>query len=226
MRACSSRALPHASGVACAAVCVLLGACKQGTDGTGTLVGVYAVRGVLVENSCGTTALPTPSPLEYNVEIREDHGVGYWMPAKSSQNAGSLTTRGEFSFSATQSAVLSMTQGGQQLQPTDFQTLQPDFDLQKKTCAVTSMRRISGSLQRRNAADGGFVTEIGSVDAGADDDLVGTDIVEIAPSAGSDCNASLSALGGTYLALPCGARYLLTGTLAAAANLNGTGTQK
>jgi hypothetical protein len=221
MRACSSRTLPHASGAACAVVCVLLGACKEGTA-TGTLVGVYAVRGVLVENSCGTTALPTPSPLEYNVEIREDHGVGYWVPAKSPQNAGSLTARGEFNFSATQSAVLSMTQAGQQLQPNDFQTLQPDFDLQKKTCAVTSMRRISGSLQRRNAADGGGVAEIGSADAGEDDDLVGTDIVQISPSAGSDCNSSLSALGGTYLALPCGARYLLTGTLAAAANINGT----
>jgi hypothetical protein len=197
---------------AAAGALVTLGACAQGTT-SGTLVGDYVVRGVLVQNGCGADALPTPSPLDYNLEIREDTGVGYWAPSKQTQITGSLNAQGQFSFSVSQSTVLSQTQAGQNLQPNNFMTQQPDFDLQTKTCAVTSVHTITGSLRRRNAADGGGVAQLGPADAGTEADLTADDVVDVSPSAGSDCNSSLMALGGTYLSLPCTVHYVLTGTL-------------
>jgi hypothetical protein len=201
------------------AIATLVGACNESTP-SGTLVGFYAVQGVLTENSCGQSALPAASPLKFDVQIREDDGVGYWRQAKQGDSTGSLNARGEFRFSVSQTKVLSSGQMGQgQLQPNNFITLMPDPDLQQpRTCAITIRETVSGSLRRRNAADGGAVVEVSGVDAAAsstEDDLSADHIIDVAPSAGSDCNMALMALGGSYLALPCDARYTLRGTLLA-----------
>jgi hypothetical protein len=211
----------------CVGALLLLG-CNAGKS-TGSLVGDYDVRGVLAENSCGQTALPTVNPLDYAVELREDNGIGYWIPDKQTQNTGSLDSSGAFSFSVSQTAqygapattsttsqTATSSQPGQNaqqnLQPNDFTSLQPDFDLkQPAPCVLTSRETIIGVVHRRDAADGGAVIEL--PDAGSDDDLSGDDTIEITPAAGADCTAALSLSGGTYLALPCLAHYVLHGTL-------------
>jgi hypothetical protein len=207
----------------CVGALLLLG-CNTGKS-TGSLVGDYDVRGVLAENSCGQTALPTVNPLEYLVELREDNGIGYWIPDKQTQNTGSLDGSGAFSFSVSQTAQYGAStttpnatgyQAGQtttpNLQPNDFISLQPDFDLkQPANCVLTSRETITGMLRRRDAADGGAV--IALADAGSEDDLIGDDTIEITPAAGADCTAALSLNGGTYLALPCLAHYVLHGSL-------------
>jgi hypothetical protein len=195
-------------------VAVLSIACNESAP-TGTLVGFYTVQGVLIENSCGQSALPAVTPLKFDVQIREDGGVGYWSQAKQAQSTGSLNSRGEFRFSASTTKVVSSGQPGQ-LQPSNFTSLQPDFDLQQqRTCALTVRETITGSLQRRNAADGGAVVELAPGDAAVSgsNDLDAEHVIEVTPSAGSDCNLALTAFGGNYLALPCGARYVLQGSL-------------
>jgi hypothetical protein len=197
---------------------VLLVACNESAP-TGTLVGFYGVQGVLVENSCGQSALPAVSPLKFDVQIREDGGVGYWSQTKQAQSTGSLNSRGEFRFSTSLTKVVSSGQPGQtQLQPSNFTSLQPDFDLQQRSCALTVRETITGSVQRRNAADGGAIVEVSAADAavGGSNDLEAEHLIEVTPSAGSDCNLVLAAFGGNYLALPCGARYVLHGNLQAA----------
>jgi hypothetical protein len=200
------------------AISALAGGCNPG-GGThaGVLVGGYAVRGVLSENTCGQMGLPAQNPLMFDVEIREDNGIGYWLPSKASSNTGSFNARGGFHFAASQNKILSRRLANPTLQPSNFASQQPDFDLQQTTCAVSMIETISGTVRRRDAADGGGVIEVDvAADAAANDttdDLVGEDVIDVAPTAGSDCDADLTAFGGSYLALPCRARYALTGTL-------------
>jgi hypothetical protein len=206
-----------------AAACAVC-ACKQGAP-AGTLVGDYDVRGVLVENTCGQAALPTTNPLQFNVELREDQGVGYWVPSKMAQNTGSLSVDGAFRFAvSTTQQVSQTTQANNNLQPSDFRTLDPDFDLKKATCALTTMQTVTGALRRRLAADGGVVDTGNTADAAATatDDLTAEHLIVVSPTTGSDCNAVLTTFGGNFQNLPCQARYELTGKLigAAASNSN------
>jgi hypothetical protein len=195
------------------AVAVLSIACNESTP-TGTLVGIYTVQGVLIENSCGQSALPAVTPLKFDVQIREDGGIGYWSRAKQAASTGSLNSRGEFRFSTSSTKVVSSGQPGQ-LQPSNFTSLQPDFDLQQRTCALTVRETITGSVRRRNAADGGAIIELSQGDAAvsSSNDLDAEHVIEVTPSAGSDCNLALTAFGGNYLVLPCNARYVLQGSL-------------
>jgi hypothetical protein len=196
-------------------------ACSAGSP-AGTLVGQYNVTGVLVENTCGQTALPTANPLSFAVEIREANGVGYWVPAKSSQNMGSVREDGTFSFTLSQSSVVNQTSAGDNLQPSDFVGAQPDFDLQKRSCVVTTQQSVTGTLHRRVAADGG-VAYAALSDGGSDDDLTGENTIMVTPAPGSDCTTALAALGGAWLALPCDARYELSGKLSGVSNVAGNG---
>jgi hypothetical protein len=206
---------------ACCALGLALGALAAGCNAAGThagvLVGVYAVRGVLSENTCGQTGLPAANPLVFDVEIREDDGIGYWQPSKASSNTGSFNASGGFRFATSQTKILSMGPANPVLQPSNFTSQTPDFDLQQTTCAVSMVETITGGVRRRDAADGGGIMQIElAADAAVSDssaDLVGEDLIDVAPTAGSDCNADLTAFGGSYLALPCHARYALTGTL-------------
>ena len=192
---------------------VLLGACTGNAAPPGTLVGKYAIRGVLTENTCGLSGLPTVNPLEFNVELREDEGLGYWVQAKSASNSGRLATDGTFRFSVSQTQLLSSTTSAKQLEPSDFRAPDTEFDLQKTTCAVSIVETIEGSLMRRQDAEGRIVTSTSASSSGAVADLVADDTIQVTPSAGSDCNSQLAALGGKYLALPCQASYELHGAL-------------
>lgn len=193
-------------------------ACSQGTK-PGTLVGSYAVHGVLVENTCGQSALPTSNPLDFVVEIRTDSGVAYWIPNKATQNTGTLNSTGAFRFTMSDTALVEGSAGMRQLEPNDFLSAKPDFDLngEARACALTRKQTVSGKLARR--LKDGMVNETGAVDQDAasdtefPDDLSAEHVIEVTPSSGSDCTAALAALGGTFLALPCSARYVLSGSL-------------
>ena len=205
------------SGVALAAAA---SGCKNAIEDA-DLVGVYSIKGVLTENSCGQTALPAPNPLEYRVEIREKDGVGYWVPTKQSQNLGSLSAEGQFRFALTQTQIYGMAAPPID-QPADFfpaSNGRNDPDLtQNQTqaqCVLTVRQTVTGSLRRRNAADGGGIVELVSDEDGSD--LSADNVIDVMPSSGSNCNDALAAFGGAYLALPCGARYVMHGTLAGTA---------
>jgi hypothetical protein len=178
-------------------------------------VGSYSVHGVLVENSCGQLALPTASPLDFVVEIRQDAGLAYWTPNNSPQNAGSLSSAGMFRFTMSQTQVVNDDTTTQSLEPADFQNGRGDFDLTgKRVCALTMKQTVLGSLKRR-LKNGAVESAGGATDAGEANaqDLVAEHVIELTPTSGSDCTRALMALGGTYRVLPCEARYDLTGTL-------------
>ena len=185
-----------------------LGACAQGTS-PGNLVGRYAVHAVLVENTCGG-GLPASATLDFQVELREQDGVGYWVQAKSARNAGSLGSDGAFRFTVSRTAVVSQAKPAL-LEPSDFLSTDPDRDLkQQRGCAVTTKETLAGNLQRWRKADGSVTA---NADAGSGDDLSAEHRIEVSPSSGSDCDSALAAYGGAYNALPCEARYQLRGAL-------------
>lgn len=200
---------------------VSLSACGQGTK-PGALVGSYAVHGVLVENTCGQSALPTSNPLDFVVEIRTDAGVAYWIPNKATQNTGTLNGTGAFRFTMSDTALVEGSANMRQLeQPSDFLSAKPDFDLQSedRACVLTRKQTVSGKLARR-LKDGvvdasGAAEQAAAADSDSDsaEDLSAEHVIEVTPSSGSDCNAALAALGGSFLALPCSARYVLSGSL-------------
>lgn len=194
--------------------CAVVSGCGVGTR-PGELIGSYSVHAVLVENSCGQTALPTTNPLDFVVEIREDDGVAYWIPSKSPQNTGTLSMKGGFRFSMSETQVVEGSGTVQDLQPSDFQTGRGDFDLQQApVCALTLKQTVTGTLQRRlDHGNGAAEVSVDAAVATSGEDLSAEHLIEVTPASGSDCTQALAALGGSFLALPCEARYELSGAL-------------
>ena len=58
-----------------------------------------------------------------------------------------------------------------------------------------------------------FLRRLGADRSADADDLSAEHVIEITPTSGSECNVALAALGGAFSALPCEARYLLSGSL-------------
>ena len=207
---------------ACCVVVFGLCACNQGSK-PGSLVGSYAIHGVLVENTCGQSALPTANPLDFVVELRTDSGVAYWMPDKAAMASGTLNDSGNFRFSMSDTQVVQGAPGMRLEQPSDYLSAEPDFDLkrqQARGCALTRKQTVSGKVARR--IEDGVVNETPSSNdrdaaieesSSADGDLSAEHLIEVTPASGSDCEAALAALGGAFLALPCEARYSLNGSL-------------
>jgi hypothetical protein len=194
--------------------CGVLAACGNASK-QGMLVGNYDVTGVLVENSCGQSGLPAANPLRFKVEIRQDQSVGYWNPNNQLPNAGTLNASGVFKFTTTQSKVL-QDATLRQLNPGDFTNPGTDPDLpQKRTCVLTITQTVAGTITRRDDAAGAAIS-VTAADGGAavsGMDLSADNTIDVQPSPGSDCTTQLIMLGGTYNTLPCGAHYVLTGTL-------------
>jgi len=199
---------PPLLAIAVACVC----GCKRGNAvATGNLVGVYAIEGALIENTCGAAALPTANPLRFVVQIRRDNNVGYWQIDKRGTQAGLLEDDGEFRFFDEKTSLVGQTVRTE-LQPQDFLSSDPDFDLKpNRKCLMTMRETIEGRLGRV-LSDAGLEADSGSTGSGGDD-LRADNTIEITPTPESDCSAALQALGGSFNALPCHARYVLEGEL-------------
>jgi hypothetical protein len=177
---------------------------------SGDLIGVYSITGSLIDNTCGQTALPAENPLRFDVEIRQKDSVGYWQIDKRAAQPGELEDDGSFSFRNEQTALVGSTRTVRNdLEPQDFNGLDPDFDLKTTTCVMKTSELIEGTLARSllDSLDGGMS------DASGDMDLSGDNTIKIEPTSNSDCSAALAALGGTFANLPCSAHYKLKGEL-------------
>lgn len=208
---------PALLALAVASIC----GCRKGAPAaSGELVGAYQIAGALIENTCGSAALPTVNPLRFAVEIRRDNNVGYWQVEKRAAQAGLLEDDGSFRFLSEQTSLVGQGQAVRNdLQPQDFLTLDPDFDLKRARCLMTVRETIKGRLGRALAgalSDAGAGQPDGGDDAPratGDEDMKGENLIEVTATQDSDCSASLQALGGPFAALPCHALYVLEGEL-------------
>jgi hypothetical protein len=180
------------------------------SSATGELIGVYSISGALIDNSCGQVALPAANPLRFEVEIRRENSVGFWQIEKRAAQPGEVEDDGSFRFKNEQtSLVSSMRTVRNDLEPQDFNSLDPDFDLRTTTCTMKVSEVIEGTLERSflDLLDGG----VG--DSKNKTDLSGDNTISIEPTANSNCSGLLAALGGSFANLPCAAHYKLKGEL-------------
>lgn len=183
-------------------------------NAVGELVGVYAINGALIENSCGHMALPAVDPLKFEVEIRQNDQVGYWQVEKKPQQAGELEDDNSFRFSGENTSLVSSMRGARNdLEPGDFISLTPDFDLKTTTCAMNIKETIEGTLARRFVTVDGGEPEVENAGAKPKHDLSGDNTITVSATPESDCSASLAAFGGPFSNLPCVAHYKLSGEL-------------
>jgi hypothetical protein len=195
------------------ALLVVAGCKPSESESAGDLVGVYAINGALVTNTCGQMALPAVNPLKFEVEIRQDDRVGYWQTDKQPQRSGELDDDGTFMFIGEQTSLVSSMRGARELEPGDFVTLAPDFDLKTTNCAMRVKETIEGSVVRRVILVDGGEPQIDDANPGSKHDLTGDNTIEVTATPDSDCSKSLAAYGGPFANLPCMAHYVLSGDL-------------
>lgn len=187
---------------ATAALLVLTGCVA--VEPPGELVGAYAVTGTLLENTCGE-GLPAVDPMTFEVELREDEGLGYWLVAPPAR-LGHLSASGEFSFEVERSYTVT---GGR---PPEI-TIETDPELaldpervereQMPTdCTLVVSELVEGAVARDPAASDTDPSEPA---------LVGRNEIAVRATAASRCAALLVAAGGPWEALPCHVLYDLEG---------------
>lgn len=193
----------------------------------GELVGAYRIDGVLMENSCGSTALPAADPLRFDVEIRRQDGGGLWLVASPPGQPGTLADNGDFSFQRESTYDV----GAQARRPVELliemdierladpEAAQQQGEDRTQPCRLAVTERIAGTLLRDSLADEDGGIETSEASAAADDetrggnaDLIGENEIAVRV-AGGDCRASLDDNGGPFEQLPCEVRYELEGEL-------------
>jgi hypothetical protein len=209
-----SRATPLSSVLAVLSLTAAVGCQPPASKSVGALVGVYAIDGALIENTCGGSALAAVDPLRFEVEIRRNDQVGYWQIEKQAQQTGEIEENGTFLFRGEQtSLVSSMRTARNDLEPGDFVNLTPDFDLKTTTCAMKVRETIEGTLMRTLVIVDGGEAQLDPSAKKPKHDLTGDNTIEVMATTDSDCSASLAAFGGPFANLPCYAHYALQGDL-------------
>jgi hypothetical protein len=168
-------------------------------DPSGEVVGTYDVTGSLVENSCGSAAFAAQDPIEFVVELRaEGHGPAYWRRPTTGIVSGSHT--GDVYRFRTEVPV---TLYG------------PDAEAGTAGCILAQVETIQVAATSTPLVDGGVAggNDLGVPDAGvaAADVFRGESVIELVPTAGSDCLRAVALAGGPFLTLPCRVEYDLSG---------------
>jgi hypothetical protein len=188
----------------------------------GELLGSYHVEGELMVNECGSEALPAADPLSFDVQIRRDARMGYWLQGMPPARPGSIGDDGSFSFALEQVYdVPTSEQAGSDnavLSSDPEKLMDPSYyekiDMQRSTaCRLTVSETVEGSMLRTLLDD----MVHGSMTAGADEDspdLVGVNEITMRPDSRASCARVLKDNGGPFEQLPCTAHYDLTGKLA------------
>ena len=192
----------------------------------GELVGAYHIEGALLENSCGSAAVPAADPLRFDVEIRDDDGTGLWVRVPPPRS-GRFDDDGEFRFEvqSTYAASAEPNEPAETLTEMDIEALANPTTYERldqapaQRCRLTVSEVIRGTVlhDSRGDEDGPGLPPEPEDETGdeSDDevDLVGENEISIRAVPGTDCSPALEEQGGPFLALPCRVSYELQGEL-------------
>jgi len=190
--------------VLCAVSTAVLAGCKP-NEIPGESIGVYRVVGTLEENSCGPTGLPANNPLLFEVEIRDDEGIGVWALEEKPFILGTIKHNGEFLFRLEDRFSVRPEEIEPEPDPELF--TDPEAYREPQECHLSQVEVIRGTV----ALDEKSRYRDGAVDG--DVDLIGSDSINIQPTSNSDCRDLLASVGGPFSTLPCKAFYTLEGEL-------------
>lgn len=204
----------------------------------GEAIGAFDVTETLVENQCGAMGLPVLSTFRFAVELRNDGGRAVWRRKGAPLYFGTVQN-GEYAFVSETSVAVRLDEPGG-TEPPDWSDFVMDAGAAngENTCILIRREQITvrpskvgeipdgGSDAETTdagasddaAVDAGSpdgsapeMTADGGVDDGTDLDLTGTHRIEVLPVAGTNCAPLLKVNGGVFDALPCAARYTMTG---------------
>lgn len=180
----------------------------------GELLGVYAIAAVIDPGStCSTLLSSTPTPWNFQVELRREQGTAYWV-----QNdvpiAGTLGADGAIGFQVTQSYPIdaasttptrTSSTANQDRWPDPLAEEQARKDAGAARCVILRTDHFRGQLD-------------GVPDAGTST-LRGTLQFSYVAAAGSDCSAVLGSPtpdhpNAVWGELPCQAQFAVVGHLA------------
>lgn len=161
----------------------------------GETAGTFTVTGRLEENTCGSDAVPTADPLVFDVELRREDGQAWWRRPDAPLVDGTVDSDGVYRFRFQQIITVLEPDAGQ-----------PGCALEQSDQVEVSLPEIAGDAGTTDA-------ETTTTDAGAPPStLEGQQHVEMAPTAGSDCQSILATAGGPFHTLPCTIVYTLEGS--------------
>lgn len=183
----------------------------------GELIGKYAIRATLLDNTCGDEALPLASTLHYRVELREDGATAYWLVGAPPANLGVITAAGDVRFQREER--FRIRRDAEPIDP-ELSELDPlvlyGYDPldpvgqpndNEAPCTLIVRESIEATVRR-------------DAEEGAEDALLGRNVIEMRPTRDSECRRVLTTAGGPFEALPCAATYELTGELLERAESN------
>lgn len=164
----------------------------------GEPVGSFEVTGRLEGNECGA-AINALDPVSFLVELRQDRGQAFWRRPDFPVVSGTAID-GTYRFrSQTRMVVIASD---------------PDPDFGHAGCTVTQSEVVEVVLSPVET-DAGVTPGDGGEAVGPSMHLEGTHTIDIAPDVGQNCLPATAALGGPFVALPCGIDYTLDGSSAA-----------
>lgn len=182
--------------------------CKE-PAAPGTRVGSFDLAGTLEENACGQGLSPSLQ-VAFRVELRRSGNLAYWrMDGERASVTGTIDADGDFQFridSQVDGWAADPVNGLPACRFTQTETIAgrvtgslDDTDAGAVDAAVSD----AGTGQTTDAGDAGVVART----------LNATHTITIGVVPGYDCSLSLvsSGVGGQFAALPCSARYALSG---------------
>ncbi|MFK7986935.1 MAG: hypothetical protein AB8I08_13000 [Sandaracinaceae bacterium] len=183
------------------------------TQLAGSAVGQYEVIGALTENTCAE-GYPAPADLYFHVELRDDaSGTGHWKLPNAGISSGQLDlSAGTFRFEDRQEVV------GIAPSPTARGCTLARVEVVSGTLSATPNDAGTPDAGANDAGRDASTGDGGAGDAGADeprlpgeDRFVGTTVVTVSPTPGSECGALLDPSQGGFPVLPCSITYAMTG---------------
>ena len=188
-------------------IVVILGCSIFESNPPGTSHGTFLIHGDLIENECGSSAVPALDPLVFSLELRSDGELAYYKRTDAPLAYG-VVRRGEWKFQSREllpvyGADPTIGRGACSLQQHEKFVLREIVQVPPSDAALTE-----SDAAVNDAALDGIDANVSS--KGQIESLEGETVITFSPSAGSDCSASRRERGGPFLTLPCTIRYALS----------------
>jgi hypothetical protein len=201
--------------------CLLaLSACKM-PEAPGELIGTYAITGTLLENTCGSAALPVDEILQYRAELREDDRSAYWIVGQPPAHQGRRLRTGELEFTQEQKYAVRQDR----TEPVDPELAEMDplalygYDPfgepgepgEPASPEADDCTLIIEESVRVRLVEGDSALRDAGMDPDQHGGLIGENEIGMRASAGFECSQVLEPAGGPFEQLPCSARYAIEG---------------
>lgn len=184
-----------------ALLCLLAGACAKPMQGDS--FGVYEVTAELEGNTCGGTAVPSPTSSSFEMELLRTGQSVMWRTDGTASAVGTMTEAGRVRIETetlvpySDAKYVEETNSDYGVEVTDL--------VRKEGCTLRQVDLMDIVVEDtfEESPDGGPRTEPRTFE--------GTRTLHVVPGPNSDCTDLAAANGGLFLEFPCEIRYDVAG---------------